>query len=367
MTSTPNVRKIAILFLLTVGLMLSCETPTTRDELADPSRMDANTPWYKESQVISAVPLSERLRDALHLSVNGVWGAEHSPAYIENAASRGERIILGSQIIAVESRVLQKKPQLKKFLSKDIYSQPARVPWYTWEKDPVYILSIADPEYQQQLIAEGKRYVDQGADGWFLDEIQSSASMIWYERYGGGFNHVEIAAFEDHLNSLGFENIAAYLEARTGSSFARTYSITDFFKDKHYADDHEKIFEEYLAVQQAHALAAMRRIIAEVKDYAASLGRVFAVGANLAGLGNVSDWSILATPIWSEMLDFLVFEQQIMDPLDKDTPQFDQYGSFAPYYVLGQSIVPGFVAALPGLSISEHLVENEMSHYLELR
>lgn len=350
--------------------------------------------WHECVQILGVVPLESSIRDSRNITVNGFWGLiDRDP--VADIHSRGEYAVFGSQGIAAEPGFLEDEhPELKVAVSKDVYGQDAPVPWYVWLANPPLVLSIAHPAFRDYLVNEGKRMVDMSADGWFMDEIQSSAAMIWPEALGGGFSDAEMGVFVAHLAEQGFASFADYVKETVDEDIGAETTVAEFLRPQCPDGDdgcpeggdpgsgyseavREAVFDAYLDFHRRYALDAMGNIVHEVKDYAASKGRSFSVGANVAGMGNQTDWSPLAAPIWGQVLDYVLFEQELRklptcDPEIEpscEAPEilFGREGSFAPYYRLGRAIFPGFVAALPGLSSAETIYTDQKSNYLAIR
>jgi hypothetical protein len=312
-------------------------------------------PWIETVHTLSVWPLDEATRARFGVDVNGTW-ADGSPASIAMQHRRGQRVIVSVQGLAGEAGLLAEHPALRAAVSKDLHGEDARVPWYDWLDEPVLTLSIASPVFEAYLIAEGVEAVDAGADGWFVDEIQTSALLISREPHGAGFADFEMQAF---LDDAGQPSYAAYLEAVHGVAVPAGWDARAILRDPDpgRAAVREAFFADYRAFHEELAFRRMTEVIARVRAHATARGRDLAIGANLAGLGALAAWSPLTVPIWTGSLDFLVFEH--------DPP--DLQASFAPYYQLGRATVPGMVAAMPGLELAARLhAQGEHDDYLRI-
>lgn len=299
--------------------------------------------WIERVHVMSAWPLDEPTRLRFGVDINGTWTYPGLGTVAEQQA-RGQRVLQSVQGLAGEAELLEDHPELNQAVSRDIYGEPARVPWYDWLSEPVLVLSIASPIFQDYLLGQGRAALDAGADGWFIDEIQTSALLVSREPHGAGFSADEMQAFLDARDAASY---AGYVDTAYGVEIPADWDAAAILRDSEptRAALRDAFFISYRAFQEEHAFAVMSRVIQQVREEAERRRIDLAVGANLAGLGALTDWSPLTAPIWTGSLDFIVFE---FDPPDLTT-------TLAPYYRLGRATVPGMVAAMPGLSLAQTL------------
>mgnify|MGYP007046915156 CR=1 FL=1 len=297
--------------------------------------------WIQQTWTISNWPLPEAQRARFSVEVNGVW-VGRTPEEIAAEHRRGRPALVSVQGLAAEAELLEERPELVEALSRDVFGNISRVPWYDWLEEPVSTLSIAHPVFQDYLVEQGREAVAAGADGLFIDEIQTSALLVSLEEFGAGFAPVEVAAFLEASGHATFEDYAAVELGLTPEGGLPAFLAST---DAAQANERAALYARYRAFQEEHAFAAMSAVVARIRADATAEGSSIAVGANLAGLGALTDWSPLTAPIWQDSMDFIVFEH--------DPPTLQ--AAFAPYYQLGKATLPGMVAAMPGLTLSDTL------------
>ena len=297
--------------------------------------------WVQRAQVLSCWPLPEEQRSHFGVDVNGVW-VGRSAEELAAEAAMGRPALVSIQGLAAEAELLREYPELSETISLDVFGQPSRVPWYDWLDEPVSTLSITHPAFQDYLWERGRQAIADGAHGLFVDEIQTSALLVSLEPYGAGFAPWEVEAF---LASVDQPSFAAYAAERWG--LTTTLDLPAFLRDEaaDAAVARAELFASYRAFAEEDAFAAMSSVIARIRSHAADEGKSIAIGANLAGLGALTEWSPLTAPIWQDSMDFVVFEH--------DPPTLQ--AAIAPYYQLGRATLNGMVAAMPGLTLSDTL------------
>lgn len=230
---------------------------------------------------------------------------------------------------------MEEHPELFDAVSKDVNGEDALVPWFTWDDEPVYALTLNHPTFRSYLVDDAKKAIDLGVDAIYVDG-PTYAALISTEDEGAGFADVDIAAYEADPQNQGFP----------------------------YASS----FERYRAFHERLSYAIVTEVLAEVRRYAASQGRPIAISANLAGLGALTGWSRIMAPVLAKDLDFLVFEAHYASPADPEEFVFLPEGRFSAYHKLGRALMPGggLVAMTPSVSFIPELTAQPHETYLEV-
>jgi hypothetical protein len=243
----------------------------------------------------------------------------------------------------------------------------------------VIVLSIFSPVFQRYLVGEGKRAVDIGADAFFIDEIQTSALLIGRKEHSAGFSAREMAAYQEHLDVLGYASPVDYLLAederdwlteevrdRLQSREVRRLSVAEVLRltDPPLDGAQDALFRHYRRFYEDEAFRIMAGIIDQVRDYASDRGRALAIGANVTGMGSATFWSSTLSVAWGPLVDFIAFENE-PDVIEGPLTSLPE-GSFGPAYRLGNALVPGFVVAFPSVSYAPALVGTDYETYLSV-
>jgi hypothetical protein len=329
-------------------------------------------PWLQEVQVVSVWPLGRAQNRSFEVDVPGVF-TWWDGARVAELQRRGLFAVISVEGLAAEKWLLKRHPELYAATSKDIFGNDAHAEWYQTLQgvpDPVLVLTIQSPVFQDYLIGEGERAVDIGADAFYVDEIQTSALLIGRERYAAGFSELEMSAYDRHLESLGFDSPAAWLASHTSADWLTDdlatrltspemagLSVVDILRstDPDLAIPQIALYDDYKRFQEDEGIRIMSGIIRQVREYAAERGRTLAIGANLGGMGNRMWWSPMMSAAWATQLDFIVFENDVSPPGSTAFSVTFPEGSFAPTYRLGKAITPGLVAAFPSVAFAPAL------------
>jgi hypothetical protein len=375
-------------FASALGLVLlaSCtgvdEAPDDRGDAAIASR--PVVPWLQEVQVVSVWPLGRAQNRSFEVDVPGVftwWDRER----VAELQRRGLYAVVSVAGLAAEKWQLKRYPEQYAAVSKDVFGNDARAEWYQTIQgvpDPVLVLTIQSPVFQDYLIGEGERAVDIGADAFYIDEIQTSALLIGRERYAAGFSDLEMSAYDRHLESLGFASPAGGLASHTAADWLTDdlasrlaseemtrMSVADILRstDAELQIPSAALFDDYKRFQEDEAIRIMSGIIHRIREYASERDRTLAIGANLGGMGNRLWWSPMTSAGWGTHLDFIVFEMDISPPGSTAFTLTFPEGSFAPTYRLGKALTPGIVAAFPSVAFAPALHElGENATYLSI-
>jgi hypothetical protein len=376
-------------FASALGLVLlaSCtgvEEPP-RPAAPEPKTSRSSVPWLRDVQVVSVWPLGRARTRSFEVDIPGVftWWDEDRVAELHR---RGLVAVISVEGLAAEGWLLKRHPELRAAVSRDVFGNDSLAEWYQElqrVRNPVLVLTIQSPLFQEYLLAQGKRAVDIGADAFYIDEIQTSVLLIGRERYASGFSELELSAYDRHLVALGFDSPAAWLAAHasadwlTGELASRLtsaemagLSVADILRstDPALVMPQVALFDDYTRFQQDEAIRIMSGIIQQVRDYASERGQTLAIGANLGGMGAYVGWSPMTSAAWATRLDFVVFENDVSPPGDPDSfvvslPE----GSFAPAYRLGKALTPGLVAAFPSVAFAPVLHElGEHATYISI-
>lgn len=382
----PRRRRIvrpSLLMLVTIVMSASCTTPErglserrSASPVGDPAGDRSSARWLNTVNVVSVWQLDRDQQARFGIDLPGVftwWDA----AKVRALQQRGRIAVVSVEGLAAEPYLLRRHPELRAAISRDVFGNESRAGWYQslqGAPEPVVVLTIESPIFQQYLLAQGRRAVDIGADAFYIDEIQTSALLLGTEPHASGFSPLEVEAYEHHLGQLGFGSPAAWLRSRTdlpwlteelstrlASPELGEMSIVDLLttSDTDLAIPRLALFAHYRSFHEDRAIEIMSGIVDQVRAYAAERGGSMAVGANLAGMGDRTWWSPLMSVGWGRLLDFIVYEHDVEVPGSSVFELSFPRGSFAPTYRLGNSLTPGLVAAFPSVAFAPALHELE--------
>jgi hypothetical protein len=250
--------------------------------------------WYRQVQFISAVPMPEQWADELGTTVNGMWASaeNRSPETVARAHDSGRRVLFSVPLIALTPEVYRTDVgrHLLGEVCQDIEGSQARVGWYYWEADPVYSACIYSPVFRAYLLDRCKDGIDRRMDVVNLDEINTSIGLMNRKAGGSGFCRYCLERFRRHDPLAATDDEALRLRLKQDDA----------------------LYARYRRFHELEAFGEVVRIIAELRDYAATAvggAAEFAITANVAYLGNnVGTHGALWGPMWGEHLDFVMLE-----------------------------------------------------------
>ncbi len=250
--------------------------------------------WYRQVQFISAVPMPEQWADELGTTVNGMWASaeNRSAETVARSHDSGRRVLFSVPLIALTPEVYRSNVgrHLLGEVCQDIEGSQAQVGWYYWEPDPVYSACIYSPVFRTYLLDRCKNGIDRRMDVVNLDEINTSIGLMNRKAGGSGFCRYCLERFRRHDPLAATDDEALRLRLKQDDA----------------------LYARYRRFHELEAFGEVVRIIAELRDYAATAVGAeaeFAITANVAYLGNnVGTHGALWGPMWGEHLDFVMLE-----------------------------------------------------------
>jgi len=273
-----------------------------------------------------------------HITVNGLWNgffADNlsSPfafgRYLESLfsgrtyesdeefvqAQHEEGVLVPATILTTQGHRSFQGDKLEEFACRSIDGEMCY-----WDKEArSYWMNALNPHFIDWCIEHGKKAIDAGADLIVLDEIQGSSFIPmyqWASQYidwldAPGFSNYTIEGFREYLANkytphelqqlFGIDNISNYdLRTRITQTMYLTYN------ERVNADSLNK---EYFTFLEVGNFQAKKRLIEELRAYAAEKGRNIAIGANSYALGTPRGGGYWCKGLqFADLLDFFTFE-----------------------------------------------------------
>ncbi len=311
--------------------------------------------WVYQVQFIAAVPMPEALADGLGTTINGMCASpERYPAQVvAEAHTQGKRVLFSVPLIALTPQVYEQDEHrhLIEEACRDIEGNPSLVPWYYWEKKPVYSMCIYSEPFRDYLLDRCRDGINRGMDVVNLDEINTSVGLMNRKPGGSGFCHRCLARFRRHLAT------------EAGDHDGDLVRASDEFLRKRLADD-ESLFLRYRRFHELEAFRVILDVIQELRFYARPRNPEFAISANVAYLGNlVKENGDLWGPMWGEYLDFVLMEN-IYQPDRRKPHLLLPRGKFTAWYRLGSAFTsraPAWIC--PSIQVPRQLAGQKRTQY----
>lgn len=316
--------------------------------------------WYQQLQFVSAVPMPEDLAKAYGTTVNGMWCSPEflTDESIEQVHTAGGRILFSVPLIALVPRVYN-QPEYRYLMDaacRDIYGNPSLVPWYYWEKDPVYSLCFYNTSFRTYLLERCKSGIQRGMDVVNLDEINTSLGLMDREPESSGFCVECLMRFRKHLQKA---------ESQTPRVDAELVEVDDDTLRQRLRED-DALYQRYHQFHDQEAFRVVVDFIQELRAYAGVHNPQFAITANLAYLGNVVPvHGDLWGPMWGEFIDFVMMEN-IYESERGEGHLLLPRGKFAAWYRLASAFsshAPAWIC--PSIMVPKQLAgEKHTTYYL---
>jgi hypothetical protein len=348
-------RKISIVLMSTFFLCCSFTLSFTVSEGGKEGdtqlTMGPDSSWLYQPQVYTMVAFPPEDVNEYRITVNGLWngfmgGNLNSPfafgRYLESLYSGKEftsdkdfvdyqhdlGLLVPGTILTTQGHASFQGDDLEEFACRSPDGQ--KIPWDIDAES--YWMNAANPEFIDWCINQGKRAIDAGADMIVLDEIQgnSLAPMFqWAASYLGipapGFSNHTIEGFRQYLQAMFSTSELANL---FGISYIDTYDLRTRIAETMHLTYEERItqdplIEHYINFLDVNNYQAKKRLIQELRTYAAEKEQDIVISANSYALGTNRPGGYWPKGLqFSDLLDCYTFENKYYIIDDTPLPEF---------------------------------------------
>ena len=349
---------LILLMILLTGVFSIESSETVLKKTAEPTNLPFETinnldnAWFQKTQVYGMIALPPSDVEKYNITVNGLWngfiGEENvsSPfalgryteslysgetyssdeQFVESQHNKG--LIVPATILTTQGHRSFQRDKLEEFACRSIDGELCY--WDVGANS--YWMNSNNPDFIDWCIEHGKKAIDAGADLIVLDEIQGNGFIPiyqWASQYVGtnppGFSNYVIEGFRTYLK-----------EKFTPSQLQSMFSIDDI--ESHNLHDRiaetidltyferisaDSMIEEYNTYLEESNYHAKKRLIQELRNYAADQGKDIVIGANSYALGTNRGGDYWPKGLqFSELLDFFTFENRYTITEDINLPKF---------------------------------------------
>ena len=318
--------------------------------------------WLDKVQTWCMVPVLPETARALHVTVNGVWGgigginpllthrevaSEVEATYGDNtaafvAACREAGLLVPGIVNGIEGFLTLRAvwPDLDKMACWNAAGKPAQV------SEEMLLMCVNNPNWQQWELDWGKRAIDEGADLVMLDTPMSASFISGFLK--AGFCPHCLANFQQYLESKYTET---ELKERFGLEtfdpqkvIALLAPLQDLSspanRPHHNSSKEDLLFREFIYCQEQASFDTRKKLLSELREYAAAQGRQVAFATNASDLGTVNPgghW--VRALMFADLVDLFVYEQN-PEPEGMMSNQAMKYprGKGVAYHKLAQAI-----------------------------
>ncbi|MCD6468841.1 MAG: hypothetical protein J7L32_06015 [Thermoplasmata archaeon] len=395
---TSKKRRVTSLFIL-ITLVLTGLTPL-ENTVSQPqillnkqtSSIEDTKSWFNQTQVYNMVAFAPDDIKTFHVTVNGLWNGFFannlsSPfalgRYLETLFSgrnytsdkefvdtmHEEGMLVPATILTTQGHHSFQGDKLEEFACRSVDGKLCY-----WDKNAEsYWMNALNNEFIDWCIQHGKKAIDAGADLIVLDEIQGSGFIPmyqWASQYidwldAPGFSNCTIEKFREFLmNKYSDEQLQQIFDINNISSYdlknriAQTMYLT--YDERIKADALNKEYFEFLEIGNFNA---KKRLIQELKEYAAKKGKNIAIAANSYALGTPRGGDYWSKGLqFAGLLDFFTFENKYSALADNPLPGLPRAKWLAwEKLAYASTNTPGVI--LLGASEAAYIAENPLHSY----
>lgn len=285
---------------------------------------DSDPPWWQELTIVSVYPIFNqwgRYVDATGLGCAAETEQARDFCYREMGRVHAQGGQYLGQISAANSNpgTHEVFPELASAAVIDIYGEPVSSS-DEWASG-VLAMNTNHPVWQDFVMQLGRRYVDLGMNGIFIDSPLGTVHATGQP--GGSFGEPDMSMFRDYLSN---HYTAQELEDLFGITDIETFDYGDYIHDLGLADTwmdtpwEVPLWNDFYTFQREANEAFIARLVTETKQYAeTTYDRTIAFTANLFGLND-------SHLVLADLMDYVSYEYPYVEygypPQSQAVPEF---------------------------------------------